>query len=324
MFHQTKVSILVPLYNASAFLERCVRSLFEQTYENLEFVFVNDGSTDNSIQLLHEFCEQYPNRTNSCVIIDRTTNKGISFTRNELLQHATGDFISFVDADDYIEKNAIELLVENQKKYDSDIESCGFIIEYNNGNKKTILKNLNKESFLDEMVTGASGHELYCRLFRRDVIKANHLTFSTNFNIAEDWLFLIKCAYYSKTIHNSQLCLYHYNCMNQASLMRAQVDWDKFKERENVKFYQETYHFLSSRQIEARNHFLLRTMEHQFIVLNEAIRHRDKDYHNYILGTNQDFPFPARNPKWSILKNLKWRILQNYRLSCAIIAPTNC
>ena len=90
---QTKISILVPIYNASAFIERCVRSLFEQTYENLEFVFVNDGSTDNSIQLLNSLREQFPNRTDSCVIINRTINKGISFTRNELLQHATGDFI---------------------------------------------------------------------------------------------------------------------------------------------------------------------------------------------------------------------------------------
>ena len=317
---QTKISILVPIYNASAFLERCIRSLFEQTYENLEFVFVNDGSTDNSIQLLNNLCEQFPDRAESCVIINRTINKGISFTRNELLQHATGDFISFVDADDYIEKDTIELLVENQKKYDSDIESSGFIVEYNNGSQKTILKNLNKDAFLVEMITGASGHELYCRLFRRNVITENHIQFSTNFNIAEDWLFLIKCAYYSHTIHNSQLCLYHYYCDNQASLMRTQIDWDKFKERENVKFYQETYHFLESKQIATRKHFLMRTMDHQFIVLSEAIRHRDRNYHNYILSTNQDFPFPVRNPKWSILKNIKWRILQNYHLSCAMIA----
>ena len=319
---QTKISILVPIYNASAFLERCVRSLFEQTYENLEFVFVNDGSTDNSIQLLTSIREQYSNRTNSCVIVNRTANKGISFTRNELLQHATGDFISFVDADDYIEKNTIEHLIESQKKFDSDIESCGFIIEKKSDCKKTTLRNLNKSTFLEEIITGASGHELYCRLFRRNVITENHVNFSTNFNIAEDWLFLIKCAYYSQTIHNSQLCLYHYNCDNQASLMRTQIDWDKFKERENVKFYQETYHFLASKQIATRNHFLLRTMDHQFIVLSEAIRHRDRKYHNYILSTNQDFPFPIRNPKWSILKNVKWRILQNYHLSCAMIAPT--
>ena len=319
---QTKISILVPIYNASAFLERCVRSLFEQTYENLEFVFVNDGSTDNSIQLLTSIREQYPNRTDSCVIVNRTTNKGISFTRNELLQHATGDFISFVDADDYIKKNTIELLVESQKKYDSDIESCGFIIEKKSDCKKTTLRNLSKSPFLEEIITGASGHELYCRLFRRSVITENHVNFSTNFNIAEDWLFLIKCAYYSQIIHNSQLCLYHYNCDNQASLMRTQINWDKFKERENVKFYQETYHFLASKQIASRNHFLLRTMDHQFIVLSEAIRHRDRKYHNYILSTNQDFPFPIRNPKWSILKNVKWRILQNYHLSCAMIAPT--
>lgn len=317
---QPKISILVPIYNASAFLERCVRSLFEQTYEDLEFVFVNDGSTDNSIQLLNSLREQFPDRTESCVIVNRTINKGISITRNELLQHATGEFISFVDADDYIEKNTIELLVENQKKSGADIESCGFIIEKNNGCKKTILRNLSKKTFLDEIITGASGHELYCRLFRRNVITENHIQFSTNFNIAEDWLFLIKCMYYSQTIHNSQLCLYHYNCDNQTSLMRTQIDWNKFKERENVKFYQETYQFLASKQIAIRKHFLLRTMDHQFIVLSEAIRHRDRNYHNYILSTNQDFPFPFRNPKWSFLKNIKWRILQNYHLSCAMIA----
>ena len=105
-----KVSILVPIYGVEQFIERCARSLFEQTYQNLEYVFVNDCTPDKSIEILTRIIEYYPKRFNSIRIISHEKNRGIAASRNTAYDNATGEFVTIVDSDDWLELNAIELL----------------------------------------------------------------------------------------------------------------------------------------------------------------------------------------------------------------------
>ena len=116
-----KVSILIPIYNASKTIESCLSSVLEQTYSNIEYILVNDGSTDNSVEIVHAIIAKYPNRKNNVQILENASNRGISYTRNVLLNKATGDYIYFVDSDDYVFPNAIELLVDVVEKTSVEI-----------------------------------------------------------------------------------------------------------------------------------------------------------------------------------------------------------
>ena len=94
------VSVVIPVYEAEAFIERCCRSLFEQTLDEMEFIFVSDGSKDKSIALIKEVLNDYPNRQTQTKIIDRKENRGVSYTRQEGLSHATGEYVIHCDSDD--------------------------------------------------------------------------------------------------------------------------------------------------------------------------------------------------------------------------------
>lgn len=124
-----KLSIIIPIYNTSKFLDQCLNSINNQKYNNYEIILVNDGSTDNSEQICLEFCEK-----NDRFKYYKKTNGGSSSARNFGLSKATGDFISFIDSDDYIENDSFEILVNSIVKYNADIIIFGRYKDY--GNKK--------------------------------------------------------------------------------------------------------------------------------------------------------------------------------------------
>ncbi len=121
-----KVSILVPIYNVEKYIERCAVSLFEQTYDNIEYIFIDDKGTDNSIQILEAVIKRYPNRQNNIKVIDHVVNKGLAVARNTALTNAEGRFVIHVDSDDYVEKDMVERCISCQSQDNSDIVLFGF------------------------------------------------------------------------------------------------------------------------------------------------------------------------------------------------------
>ena len=105
-----KISICVPIYGVEKYIRRCAISLFEQTYDNIEYVFVNDCSPDNSIYVLTETLKNYPYRQEQVKIVEQQKNRGLACARNKALESSTGDFVLHVDSDDYLEKNTVEVL----------------------------------------------------------------------------------------------------------------------------------------------------------------------------------------------------------------------
>ena len=114
------VSILVPVYNASQWLRQCLDSIVGQSYKNLQVVLVDDGSTDDSLAICREYAERY-----SFVEVHHQENRGVAAARNALLDKATGDFVLFVDSDDWIETNAIEMMVRCSNEHSAKMVVCG-------------------------------------------------------------------------------------------------------------------------------------------------------------------------------------------------------
>ena len=109
-----KVSILIPVYGVEKYIERCARSIFEQTYQNLDIVFVDDCTPDKSIEILRRVLDDYPERKAQTRIIRHEHNQGLAAARNTAVAAATGTFLTHVDSDDWLELDAVEELVKKQ------------------------------------------------------------------------------------------------------------------------------------------------------------------------------------------------------------------
>ena len=208
-----KVSILVPVYNAESFITRCATSLFEQTYNEIEYVFVNDCSIDKSMSLLYEITEKYPHRKQQIKIVNNQKNQGIAKVRNILLENATGDYIYFVDSDDYIEITAIESLLDVAIKTRSDIVRYNYYeIQENNIKHRVENKPFStKQQLLSDAISSQSGVDSMWKLFvKRELFTLNKLTFTLGINGCEDYIMSIKLFFYANKITDINEAYYYY------------------------------------------------------------------------------------------------------------------
>ena len=134
-----KVSVLVPVYGVEKYIERCAVSLFEQTYENLEYIFVDDCSPDNSIEILENVLERYPHRKEQTTIIQLEENGGLGNARKVSFKKATGEYVTFVDSDDFVSERMIELLVSKAQETGADITDGAYSYYTDGGVEEQVL-----------------------------------------------------------------------------------------------------------------------------------------------------------------------------------------
>ena len=226
------ISIIIPVYNVSPYLKQCLESVIHQSYSNLEIILVNDGSTDDSLSI----CIEYQLLDKRIKLIDQE-NKGLSGARNTGIDAATGNYILFVDSDDWIDLESCQLLVENAKSTNADVVLFSYIKEFSSNSEAKFI--LDEDLFFDEKesqkihrrIIGLYEKELahpenadtmvtaWCKLYKTDLIQKNKIYFTDCKLIGtEDMLFN---AYYFrqvKSISNIHRCLYHYRKNNQSSL----------------------------------------------------------------------------------------------------------
>ena len=168
------VSIIVPIFNVDKYLEKCIKSIINQTYRNLEIILINDGSTDNSYQI----CKKYSEQDSRIVLIDKQ-NGGSASAKNYGLKIAKGDYISFVDSDDFVELDMIEYMVNTIKKFNTDIVQCEFVNLYKNttafGQEDIVEITIDAKEFLSLFLTQWK-NSLFCnKLFKMSFLHINVL-----------------------------------------------------------------------------------------------------------------------------------------------------
>ncbi|KMK78306.1 hypothetical protein AB990_02435, partial [Alkalihalobacillus pseudalcaliphilus] len=185
------VSVIVPIFNSEKFLEKCINSVLKQSYNNLELIIVDDGSTDNSKSIVTNFAE-----VDSRIKYIYQDNMGPSYARNKGLDNALGQYIQFIDSDDFLEKNTTELLVGNLDN--SDLVIAGYENVYVNENKentKVIPENnctINKSEFMTSFsyfLKEQLFHYTWHKLYKRELLK--NVRFNNELNIGEDLIFNI-------------------------------------------------------------------------------------------------------------------------------------
>lgn len=189
---QEKISIIVPVYNVEKYISKCLDSIVNQIYRNIEVIVVNDGSTDKSGLICDEYAEKYNN-----IKVFHKENEGVSSARNLGIDNASGEYIAFVDPDDYIDKNMYEILYKEIIKSKSDIAMCSFFyvkeseVIYTGNKEKTII--LSKEEVIYKYFNGVnpfSGSFLWNKLFRRELFRDIRL--DTRLIIQEDTEVLLR------------------------------------------------------------------------------------------------------------------------------------
>ncbi len=223
-----KVSILVPVYGVERYIEQCARSLFEQSYESVEFIFVDDASPDNSIAIVEQLLESdYPHQRSRTKIIRNESNMGVSESRNRALEAATGHFVIFVDGDDWCEREMVEEMVFEQMVANSDVVTSNF---YNVKGEKMSIERVSliggRRGSLRVVVSQSFDlpNRIWGILLRRDIIMTHAIRFDRRITMGEDYLFLVQLLYYARQIcHLSQPTYYYRKDVGATSFLGTQA-----------------------------------------------------------------------------------------------------
>lgn len=197
-----KVSVIVPIYGVEAFIERCARSLMEQTLDGVEYIFVDDASKDGSIVLLKKVMEKYPAKNKAVSIIIHEKNKGLPAARNTGLEKANGEYIFHCDGDDFIESNALELLYNAAKENEADIVWCDWYLTFKKNERR-----MSEPSFVEpidalkSMLGGGMKYNVWNKLVRRKLYTENSIYFPEGYGMGEDMTMILLFAYAHKVYH---------------------------------------------------------------------------------------------------------------------------
>lgn len=192
-----KVSVIIPVYNVENYLRKCLDSLVNQTLKDIEIIVVNDGTTDNSQEIINEYVKKYPKKVVSII----QENGGQGTARNTGLLHAKGEYIGYVDSDDYVEENMYEELYKKAKEEDSDIVICG------NNVVKENYDFLSKEEVDKEFLLGKMA--VWNKIYKKNIIVDNKIQFRSKVWY-EDLDFTMKVYFSSKKISYVDKPLYNY------------------------------------------------------------------------------------------------------------------
>ena len=206
LYNKGQISIIVPVYNVRDYLEQCITSLLAQTYSNIEIILVNDGSTDGSL----EVCKRFEN--NNKIKIINQSNKGLSGARNAGIQNASGEYLGFVDSDDFVDPCMYQFLVEAIEKDQAEISCCGRYIftdrvvgeRYNSKTTRIFSKS---DAMRELLLSGCIDVAAWDKLYRRDLFcDIRYPEGETNEDLAIVYKLFDRCR---SIVHCGKTCYYY-------------------------------------------------------------------------------------------------------------------
>lgn len=232
------VSIIIPVYNVQEYIEKCLDSVIKQTYINTEIIIIDDGSTDMSGIICDRFADN--NKDKRIKVIHQDTG-GVSKARNKGLDKAEGEYVVFVDSDDYIESNYIKMLYKGIKQYDVDLSICAMNRLQSDGTLRCIAEgnnlSLSQEQITEQVLCNNNiGGYLWNKLYKLSIIKEHNISFDNDISIGEDMVFIAEYSLYCRgaVYINQPLYIYRYNCNSALQKMCTTQEFDK-KKLSNLK-----------------------------------------------------------------------------------------
>lgn len=211
-----KVSVIVPIYNVEKFIEKTINSLINQTYDNIEIILVDDGSPDSSPQI----CDKYSKKDSRIKVIHKN-NSGVSYARNTGIKVSSGDYIMFVDGDDYVEPDYVEYFVNLIKKTQTEmaISYCVFDIHKKNQVKKDFIDVISSEKAVEQIYLEKINVAVWNKIYSKEIISKYNILFDENIWYGEGMLFNIEFLQFIKNVGVGNKRVYN-QVYNSESAMR--------------------------------------------------------------------------------------------------------
>lgn len=287
------VSVIVPVYNVEKYIEKCLKSLVEQTLKNIEIIIVNDGSTDNSKKIISKFAEKYSN-----IKYYEKTNGGLSSARNYGIKYANGEYVAFLDSDDYVEKNLYELMYKKALQENSDMVECDFIWEYYGKNGEIVKRKKDKRKnfkTLNQYVKNARV-VAWNKLIKKQIIDDFNIRFPEGL-IYEDIEFFYKLFPHLNKISYVNTYGIHYVQRN-GSILNSNPEkiGDIFKILDNViKYYRDLDIYENEMKYRYRRILLGSSMKRILKIKDKKLKK------NFFLKTLKSLNMKQKNEKKSIV-----------------------
>lgn len=206
-----KVSIIVPIYGVEKYIEKCARSIFEQSYSNLEIIFVDDCTPDKSVDILKGVLKQYPDKQSKTKILTYSKNRGLAGARKFGLEHAQGDYFLQLDSDDFIEHHMVETLVAEAEKTDADIVICDYyLVAEACKSKISVSPFLNSKDCLCQILKGQVHSGVWNKLVKASLYRKYHIAPIEGLNMREDLSVMYRLLYFAKKLAYINQPFYNY------------------------------------------------------------------------------------------------------------------
>lgn len=279
--NEIKVSVIVPIYNTEKFLRKCIESILNQILKDIEIILINDGSTDESHVICKEYYEKYPQK----IKYINNKNIGCSATRNLGISLAQGEYIAFVDSDDYIDKEMYEEMYKKAKKEDLDILISGVRYHYTYINPVRISdvypKNINKKTDLLKPENRIGN--CYNKLFKRELLEKTDIKFLEGIHYLEDLVFCFKLFCKAENVTYLEKSYYNYVQHGKNSIFNLENRLGGFIAFNEIYNYLKKEKYIKNKEImkkfyENLNHYAIR--QPFTILLNSKLVSKEK-YQKY-------------------------------------------
>ena len=201
------ISVIIPLYNVEAYIERCARSLMEQTLESIEYIFVDDCSTDDSVKVLRKVLEEYPSRKACVKLIEKKKNEGVALARKSGLDLASGEYVIHCDSDDWVDKDMYRILYEEAKRSLADCMLCDYYETDGTQHKIKSYAYQGKHKLISDLLSYKRGGSLVCYLTKKGLY--DKVVFPTK-HMWEDLVVSVQLFYYASSVAKINKPLYYY------------------------------------------------------------------------------------------------------------------
>lgn len=250
--HIPKVSVIVPVYGVETFIERCARSLFGQTLDDIEYLFINDCTPDNSIEILKSVLNEYPNRKSQVFIHQMEKNSGQAVVRQWGMQHATGEYIIHCDSDDWVHKDMYQAMYEKAVSEDADFVVCN----YCESNGKDINKKKkgshteDAKAFFENIIYQTDQWSLWNKLFRRSLLKEDLIY--PKYAMGEDYVLCLQLVWNSHSMAYIDETYYYYYINEQSLTKSVSIETIEKRFHQSVGNAEEILRFLNEKGLYER------------------------------------------------------------------------
>lgn len=317
------ISIIVPIYKVEQFIERCATTLMEQTLREVEYIFVDDATPDNSIKILEDVLARYSHRKDQIHIVHHTENKGLPAARNTGLALATGEYIFHCDSDDYVEPSMLEEMYNTAKAQDADIVWCDWYLTF--AQNERYMKQPSYDSALEAlkaMLSGAMKYNVWNKLVRRSLYTDNDIVFPAGYGMGED-MTMMRLFVNANRVTYLPKAFYHYLKLNTGAFSQTYSERHLQELKHNVSCISDYMQAKYGNALEKELAFFKLEAKFPFLISDDFKKYKlwqewYPEANSYILQ-NENVSPRSRWLQWCAWKGQWWIIWLHYQLVIRVV-----